>query len=54
MKRLPLIPLYIHVMAPCTTEPTQILKKWSDHHVPVAFLGDGKSIAFLILDEIGA
>jgi hypothetical protein len=25
----------------------------SDHHVPVAFLGDGKSIAFLILNEIG-
>jgi hypothetical protein len=36
------------------TEPSQILKKWSDHHVPLAFLGDGKSIAVLILNEIGA
>ena len=30
------------------------LKKWSNHHVPVAFLGVGKSTAFLILNEIGA
>jgi hypothetical protein len=26
-------------------QSSQILKKWSNHHVPVAFLGGGKSIA---------
>jgi hypothetical protein len=30
-----LIPLSIHVKAPCMTEPSQILKKWSDHNVSV-------------------